>query len=294
MAKVKVGDIVVRKSYNGDLYFKVLEIKGKTCKLKGLDVRLLADAPVDDLIIKSAEGIFLHRHEGIQHNKAKIDKIFVECAECKLRYKEYYDITRSGGGKLTKGSDDSFFDVPGRVLHLDGDEEYLKKCLENYRQFEVPVIGYHFPEENQPRVVQKLLKEYRPDILVLTGHDALIKGAKDYNDLKCYRNSKYFVEGVKKAREINNDLDDLIIFAGACQSYYEELLRVGANFASAPKRALIHAFDPVYLTAKIAYTPINETIRIKDIVAQTITKEEGIGGVQTRGKYRLGYPKTLY
>ena len=34
MAKVKVGDIVVRKSYNGDLYFKVLEIKGKTCKLK--------------------------------------------------------------------------------------------------------------------------------------------------------------------------------------------------------------------------------------------------------------------
>jgi len=205
MAKVKVGDIVVRKSYNGDLYFKVLEIKGKICKLKGLDVRLLADAPVDDLIVKSPEEILLYRHEGIQQNKAKIGKIFVECAECKLRYKEYHSFAKGGDGRLTKGSDDSFFDVPGRVLHLDGDEEYLKKCLENYRQLEVPTIGYHFPEEDQPRVVQKLLKEYRPDILVLTGHDALTKGAKDYNDLKYYRNSKYFVEAVKKAREINND-----------------------------------------------------------------------------------------
>jgi len=294
MTKVKVGDIVVRKSYNGDLYFKVLEIRGRVCKLKGLDVRLLADAPIDDLIVKDAEEILLHRHEGIQFNAANIRKIYAECSECRLKLKEYYNLSRSGNGKQTQGSDDSFFDVPGRVLHLDGDAEYLKKCLENYRQLDIPVIGYHFPENDQPKVVQKLIKEYRPDILVLTGHDALLKGAKDYNDLNNYRNSKYFVEAVNKAREVNNDLDDLIIFAGACQSYYEELLRAGANFASAPKRALIHAFDPVYLTAKIAYTPINETIRIKDLVAQTITKEDGIGGVQTRGKYRLGYPKSVF
>lgn len=293
MAKVKVGDIVVRKSYDGDIYFKVLEIKGENCKLKGLDVRLLAEAPEDDLIIKNAEEILLHRHEGIQYNKANIQKIFAECHECRLKLKDYYNLSISGGGKST-GSDDSFFDIPGRVLHLDGDADYLKKCMENYRRLDVPAIGYHFPEETQPRVIQKLLKEYRPDILVLTGHDALNKKANDYTDLKNYRNSKHFAEAVKKAREINNDLDDLVIFAGACQSYYEELLRAGANFASAPKRAMIHAFDPVYLTAKVSYTPINETIRIKDIVAQTITKENGIGGVQTRGKYRIGYPKSSY
>ena len=41
-----------------------------------------------------------------------------------------------------------------------------------------------------------------------------------------------FVEAIKKAREYQPDKDALVIFAGACQSYYELLVASGANFAN--------------------------------------------------------------
>jgi spore coat assembly protein len=289
MATIKPGDIVVRKSYGGDIYFKVLKVNNGICTLKGMDVRLLADSPVDDLEVKGAEEILMHRHETIQQNLFYLRRIRSFRSLSRTKYEDLRGTNRAG-----KEAVDDFFDVPGRVLHLDGDEEYLNKCLDNYRQLNVPVEGFYIPESEQPKVVQKLIREYRPDILVLTGHDAVVKGIKDFSDLNNYRHSKYFVEAVKKARELNNDLDDLVIFAGACQSHYEDILRAGANFASAPQRVLIHTFDPVFIAEKIAYTPINETISIKDIIQQTITGDDGVGGVQTRGKYRLGYPKSPY
>ena len=49
-----VGDIVGRKSYNLDIYFKITSLEngpdGRTiARLKGLHMRLCATAPVDDL-----------------------------------------------------------------------------------------------------------------------------------------------------------------------------------------------------------------------------------------------------
>ncbi len=51
METIKQGDIVARRSYQGDIFFKVMEVlfedRGKAVAiLKGLDVRLLADAPL--------------------------------------------------------------------------------------------------------------------------------------------------------------------------------------------------------------------------------------------------------
>ena len=51
-----------------------------------------------------------------------------------------------------------------------------------------------------------------------------------------YLHSLDFVEAIKKAREYQPDKDALVIFAGACQSYYELLVASGANFASSPSR----------------------------------------------------------
>ena len=44
------GDYVTRKSYNNDIVFKVLNIKDGICYLKGSEVRLYADSPIDDLV----------------------------------------------------------------------------------------------------------------------------------------------------------------------------------------------------------------------------------------------------
>ena len=50
---MKIGDIVVRKSYDKDIIFRIIDIKevrGKVyCILKGLSIRIIADSPKDDL-----------------------------------------------------------------------------------------------------------------------------------------------------------------------------------------------------------------------------------------------------
>ena len=73
----------------------------------------------------------------------------------------------------------------------------------------------------------------------------MIKNGKNYNDINNYRNSRYFVKSVNEARRWNSDKNELVIFAGACQSYYEAIMSAGANFASSPARILIDFMDPL-------------------------------------------------
>ena len=76
------------------------------------------------------------------------------------------------------------------------------------------MIVKNIPEYKQPKVVYTLLKIYKPDILVITGHDGMIKKGTDYYDLYNYRNSKYFIETVKEARRYDKENEkSLVIFA---------------------------------------------------------------------------------
>ncbi len=290
MSEINIGDIVARKSYGEDIFFKVQEIKKENKEpialLKGLEMRLLADAPLHDLTKKRAEEIFYYRHRNIEKCKVCLKRILKDRS---LPKQESDLIPEEDGEKPGH-----YFPVPGRVLHLDGDEEYLEKCLRSYAKLEIEVLGFHVSEKNQPRVVKDYLKHYSPDILILTGHDGLIKGKRNFRDLDNYRTSKYFVEAVKKAREVEPNRDELVIFAGACQSHYEAILKTGANFASSPQRVLIHTYDPVFIAEKIAYTPTDKLLSLKDVIAYTVTGSDGIGGIQTRGCFRLGYPKSPY
>lgn len=187
-----------------------------------------------------------------------------------------------------------YFGRPGKILHIDGDSEYLDTCLKVYKQLQLDVVGEKVLEKDQPDKILSLVKLYKPDIVVITGHDAVLKETENYTDINNYRNSKYFVKTVGVLRDYERNYDDLIIFAGACQSCYEAILDAGANYASSPGRVLIHCLDPVFLCEKIAYTNISNIISIEDALENTITGIKGIGGLQTRGKYREGFPKSEY
>ena len=69
--------------------------------------------------------------------------------------------------------------------------------------------------------VPELVKRLRPNIVVITGHDAL-EDKEHEDDLNSYRSSKYFVETVNALREIEPSLDYLIVIAGACQSHFAD------------------------------------------------------------------------
>jgi spore coat assembly protein len=50
----------------------------------------------------------------------------------------------------------------------------------------------------------------------------------------------------------------------------------------------------VFIAEKVAFTPINKTVNIGDAITSSVTGIDGVGGVETRGKFRLGLPKTPY
>lgn len=287
---MEVGDIVVRKSYDKDITFKVVDIKEENGKkiyiLKGINIRIIADSEIDDL--EEVRDNYLSKQDKILNYRVNRSiKNAISQRDCKLFRSSRNDREKDNCNEL-------MFGRPGKILHIDGDSDYLEACLKVYKQLSLNVIGKAVPEKKQPEVIVKLVKEFKPDIVVLTGHDAVTKNPKNYLDVNCYRNSKYYIEAVKELRNYNSSYDELVIFAGACQSCYESMLEAGANFASSPSRVLIHCLDPVFVCEKIAYTRIDEVISIKEVIENTITGIKGIGGLQTRGKYREGYPKSPF
>ena len=256
MSGIEVGDLVVRRSHGGDIVFKVVgRGTGGTYVLKGLHLRLLADAPHSDLELVDAKVL----RDEVLREEAVLSDATRRVFERRSRQREG-SLLRAGSAKKYTS-----FDVPGRILHLDGDAEYLRMCMKTYRQLRLEAVGRSVDEECQPALVEGLLKEYRPDVLVLTGHDAILSGCKKkLADLASYRNSCYFIEAVRRARLVEPSRDELVIFAGACQSHFEGILAAGANYASSPNRIFIHAYDPVFIAEKVAFTSIGRTVDISD------------------------------
>lgn len=282
--KLEVGSIVGRTSYKCDLLFRVVGFnEDKTvADLSGEEMRLLADAPVADLVTMSPQ----QQNERRQAVQEKEDSSY------KLFRQDYYLLRQKREYLSTNGYeyDHSYFELPGRVLHVDGDPLYLNKCLELYKRLGIPVYGIHLKETEMPDKVPALVDEIRPDILVITGHDAYMKSKGSIDDMSAYRHTKFFVRTVKEIRRKYPQLDNLMIFAGACQSHFESLIKAGSNFASSPARINIHALDPVYIVSKVSLTSFMEHVNVMDVLRNTLTGREGLGGVETRGFLRTGMP----
>jgi len=283
---IKVMDIVGRKSYNCDLLFRVIDIQNinnqKVAILYGEDFRLVADAPYTDLVIPNQdERVKLQQeYRTLEEQSLKLFRQDVDL----IKHRREYEAT----GGYAKPS--NYFQIPGKVLHLDGDPTYLKKCMAVYEKIGIPVLGIHCNEKEMPERIGGLMDQYRPDILVITGHDAYSKAKGKMTDINAYRHSRHFVQAVREARRKVPHLDQLVIFAGACQSHFESLIHAGANYASSPARINIHALDPVYIVAKISFTPFMERINVWDVLRNTLTGDKGLGGIETRGVLRTGMP----
>lgn len=251
----QIGDLVTRKSYDNDIVFKIINIEGNTYILKGVVVRLFADSPVEDLKI---------------YNSTSID-----------------DFTPDIDGYRSLERDEYFY-LPGRILHIDGDKDYLDKCMNFYKKNRLKAFGLYTTDDSLITDVIGNLKKYNPDILVITGHDAYYRKKRSGNN---YKNTSNFVLAVKEARKYESSHEKLFIIAGACQSNYEELIKAGANFASSPKRINIHALDPAIIAACLAFSDKNNNIDLIKILAKTKYGADGIGGIITKGTMYIGYPR---
>lgn len=297
---MKIGDTVVRKSYNKDIIFRIIgfeidENNQKIAVLKGVAFRILADSTIDDLEkVNDTEVKDLLIDKDIETRIYKSIKKSKEINKKLNRAMQKSGNASKQSATQSPGQSINSYGMPGKVLHLDGDPEYLKICLDVYTKLGIPAIGKAIPENLQYKEVRSLLEQYNPSILVITGHDALINSKGSKKDLKNYKNTSSFIKAIKEARKYDPSLDSLVIFAGACQSNYEELIKAGANFASSPSRVMIHALDPLLVVEKIACSRIDKVVPLEEVLGHTVTGMKGVGGIETRGKFRLTMPSAIY
>lgn len=258
--QIKKGDLVTRNSYKNDMLFKVVNIKGNQCYLKGIDVRLYADSDIDDLKIATLE----------EQQNLKIE--IEDLAEDLLDRSE-------------------FFYLPGKILHIDGDSEYLQRCLDYYKKHNVYAVGKKLSEVEIPFKIRDLLEEYKPDIVIITGHDAYYQKKGNIDDIRNYKNTENFIKAVKECRNYEKSHEKLVIIAGACQSNYEELIKAGANFASSPKRVNIHCLDPAIIATNISLTERNREVELIHLLEKTKYGKDGMGGLMCNGLMYVGYPR---
>lgn len=237
-------------SYKNDVVFRIENIIGEIAYLKGVNVRLCADSNLDDLVL-------------IHNNSTNDDRPFYEKLETIRNFQR-----------------GDYFYIPGKILHIDGDETYLNRCLDFYKKANVLAYGIYSNEKDIADNIEKYLKDINPDIVVITGHDSEVK-----------KNTNYFCDAVKLCRKHQKDYDKLIIIAGACQSDYERLIKAGANFASSPKRINIHALDPAIIALSLSLLDKNQNVDLLSLLEKTSNGKDGIGGVNTKGVMTTGYPR---
>ena len=254
----KLGDLVTRISHRHDIVFKIVGLDGNMVFLKGVDLRLYADSDVNDLVVAK---------ESTNSDKEIIDANLRDI-----------NLDRS-----------QYFYLPGRILHIDGDNDYLERCMTFYKNMNVKANGIALPEFEIASKINSLLNEYKPDIVVITGHDAYYDRKRDVSEK--YQNTQNFIDAVKQARVYEKSQDKLIIIAGACQSNYEELIKAGANFASSPKRINIHALDPAIIASSLSLSNKNQSIDVIKLIEKTKYGSDGIGGIITNGTMYVGYPR---
>ncbi len=88
----KIGDYVTRESYNNDVVFIITDIIDNVALLKGFNVRLIANAPLDDLNLCDED--------------MRKDEFMEELVNESL---------------LDRSETEDFFYLPPKLLQLDGD-----------------------------------------------------------------------------------------------------------------------------------------------------------------------------
>lgn len=267
---IKKGDIVGRKSYGKDIFFIVDTIlttrqNKKFAILKGVNVRIMADSPIEDLEIIGTQEVI---------NSIKSFELYLENRIKKNRIQKEDSLKRQ---KI----------YTGKILHLDGDRKYSEKSARYYNKMGLNAVVRNIAENKQARVIIPLLNKFNPDILIITGHDAMLKNGTNYNNIYNYRNSRHFINTVREARRWGPNSDKLVIFAGACQSFYEGIMSVGADFASSPGRILIDFVDPLIVAEKIALTEDYKFVTGSEISREIKEGAKGVSGIGARGKSRI-------
>lgn len=247
---IKINDIVCDKE---NVIFEVLEKRENSIYVRGIRYRIYKWLDLNDVSIPNKEVIEANEMEENRYFHSFLNK-----TEERVKH------------------------VSGKILHIDGDNKYLRKCLDLYEELEIYAYGVCIKEEDIAKEILKYYYKVLPDVIVITGHD--LYNSDGIKNIENYTNTRYYIEAIKKVRKIDKSV---IIIAGACQSNFEALIASGADFASSPARINIHTFDPAVIAVKAATTPVTKIINFNSVIKYIENGNKAFGGLETFGKMRL-------
>lgn len=300
IVRFQIGDtVIVNKDKKRDLWKieKFHLINPRIVRIKGLTNRSIIDVYEDQLIKVDERTI----EEISERNKRNCVSFISGMRELLRNGNAVVEPSKSAESDKAaepvkpKGEDKKnlVFSMPGTILHLDTYKPFMEKCLELYKQLQIPAVGYYMEPSELPNKIKAILEKEQPDIVVITGHDNLTD-IKNPSLMESYLNSKYFIEAVREARRFDRNKNSLVIVAGACKSFFEALMDAGANFASSPMRVRVSDVDPAILAMIVALTPVLINIDILEAVSYTRAGTDGFGGIETEGALKKAIPNKGY
>lgn len=251
----KINDYVYIKNTK-DIYV-ITKINNDIYTLKGIVIRTFIEVNVDDI-----EPANINDVNDVYNNTRNTLSRFKASSKKRVNNKILY----------------------GKILHIDGDEEYLNSCMELYKDMNLFVNGICIKEEDIKNKIEKLILDLTPDIVVITGHDYYNK--QGIKDLSNYKNTAHFIDALRIIRKHFNE-ESMIVIIGACASHFEALIASGANFSSSPKRINIHTYDPAILAIKAATTSNNQNIDFYQALKYIEDGHDAFGGIETKGKMKI-------
>lgn len=255
-----IGDYVFINNDSSKCLYRIVDMHNENnillCLLYGVYYRISLVENINNLILATHEEV-----EFLNNEDEKYYRNIIKRAE--RNFKQKY--------------------VVGKILHIDGDNEYLNKCLELYKEMGIYAFGKCISENKMSVDIGKYLLEINPDVVVITGHD--LYNNKGIKDLSNYTNTQNFMNVVKEIRRVKQN--SCVVIAGACQSNFEALIAAGADFASSPKRINVHTYDPAIIAIKAATTSFTKIIAGEEIYKYIENGKDAYGGLQTYGKMRL-------
>jgi len=251
---MQIGQSVVVKKEINKIVYEIKSINNNVAYIVGIHYRISKNVNLDEIEIATVADI--------EAEKKKTENYYYQVINQKFRQDKKY--------------------ILGTILHIDGDDSYLSKCLELYSTLGVFAYGVKISEKDMEKDVGSILNQIIPSVIVITGHDSY--NSKGLSDLDNYTNTKNYMNTIKTIRHKNLNC---CIIAGACQSNFEALMASGANYASSPKRINIHTFDPAVIAIKVATTSFSKLVSFEDVTKFIENGRDAFGGIETYGKMRM-------
>ena len=122
------GDYVIIKNETNPIIYIIEEIENNEVTLKGFTHRLKTRKMIDDIELASEQLIKKEINNSKTYQKRLV--------RTKQRTKR--------------------FPIFGRILHIDGDEEYLQSCIDLYKEIGIPAEGIYIKENEVKDKIEQL------------------------------------------------------------------------------------------------------------------------------------------